>query len=107
MKSARLLLLWILALGFMATPILSYADVTLPNYAAASDLKTSIQAKGKAITDTITMVVAVLAIIGIIVGAGYFAVGNGEHGKRFLVGGIIALVLAGSAYGIASLIVSA
>jgi hypothetical protein len=48
--------------------------------------------------------VAILAIIGMIVGAGYFTVGNGEKGKMFLFGGVIGLVIAGSAYGIAALV---
>lgn len=80
------------------------AALQLPNYAQGGSLSTTIQSKGKAITDIISMIVAILAIIGMIVGAGYFTVGNGEKGKMFLFGGVIGLVVAGSAYGIAALV---
>ena len=75
----------------------------LPNYAQGGNLSTTLQSKGKAITDVISMIVAILAIIGILIGAGYFGVGNGDRGKQWVVGGVVALVIAGSVYGIAAI----
>jgi hypothetical protein len=80
------------------------AALQLPNYAQGGSLSTTVQAKGKAITDIISMIVAILAIIGMIIGGGYFTVGNGEMGKKFLFGGVIGLIIAGSAYAIAALV---
>ncbi len=80
----------------------------LPSYAqSGGNLSQSIQSKGKAITDVISMIVAILAIIGILVGAGKFGVGNGEEGKRWVIGGVVALIIAGCVYGIASLVTTA
>lgn len=76
--------------------------VKLPNYAQGGDLS-KIESTGRAITDTISLIVAILAIIGMLIGAGYYGVGNGEKGKTFLIGGVVALVIAGSVYGIAAL----
>jgi glutaminase len=84
--------------------VLPVEALTLPNYATGGNLSESIQSKGKAITDIISMIVAILAIIGMLVGAGKFAVGNGEAGKTWVVGGVVALIIAASVYGIASLV---
>ena len=79
--------------------------LTLPNYASGGgNLTSDLQSKGKAVTDIISMVVAILAIMGILVGAGKIGVGKGEEGKQWVIGGIVALVIAGSVYGIASLV---
>lgn len=80
------------------------AALQLPNYAAGQDVTNQVQQQGKKITDLISMIVAILAIIGIIIGGGHFAVGKGEEGKKYLFGGVIGLILAGAAYGIASLV---
>lgn len=77
----------------------------LPNYAQSGNLEGELQRKGQAVTDVITMIVAILAIIGILVGGGKIAVGDPQGGKQWLVGGIVALVIAGSVYGIAALVV--
>ncbi len=83
--------------------VLPVEAATLPNYAQGGNLSTTLQSKGKAITDVISMIVAILAIIGILIGAGYFGVGNGDRGKQWVVGGVVALVIAGSVYGIAAI----
>lgn len=102
---------WIWA-AFFSSVVLSFAlivpaeaAVQLPNYAQGGNLSSGLQSTGKAITDIISLVVAILAIIGIMVGAGFFATGNGERGRTFVIGGVVALILAGSAYGIAALVV--
>ena len=82
----------------------AYAALTLPNYASGGNLSSDLQSKGKAVTDIIAMVVAILAIMGILVGAGKIGTGKGEEGKQWVIGGIVALVIAGSVYGIASLV---
>ena len=95
---------WIaLSLYAVSTPAL--AIMRLPGYAQGSDLRITIEERAHAITDVIALVVSILAIIGILIGAGYFAIGQGERGKSYVVGSIIGLVLAASAYGIASLVV--
>lgn len=83
--------------------VLPVEAAQLPNYAQGGNLSTTLQSKGKAITDVISMIVAILAIIGILIGGGYFAVGNGDRGKQWVVGGVVALVIAGSVYGIAAI----
>ena len=79
------------------------ATMQLSSYAQGGNVTQDVQSKGKAFTDLISMIVAILAIIGMLVGAGYYGIGNGEKGKTFVIGGVIALVLAGSVYGIAAL----
>ena len=81
------------------------AAVTLPNYAAGGNVQVEIQNKGKKATDLVVMVVAIIAIIGMAVGAGNFAAARPEDGKKWVLGGIVGLVIAGSIYGIAALFV--
>lgn len=93
-----------LLVGVMAVePAL--ADLRLPNYAQNQGLEQALESKGRNITNMISMVVAIIAIIGMLIGAGYFGVGNKETGTKFLVGGVIALVIAGTVFGIAQLVV--
>lgn len=99
MKKLILLVLCIAAVVM----VLPAEAVTLPNYAQGGNVTQSVQTKGKAFTDLISMIIAILAIIGMLIGAGYYGVGNGENGKRFVIGGVISLVLAGSVYGIAAM----
>ena len=89
-------------LAFLVLPV---EALDLPNYAGAGggNLSADLQSKGKKITDIISMVVAILAIMGILVGAGKIGVGKGDEGKQWVIGGVTALVIAGSVYGIASL----
>jgi hypothetical protein len=77
----------------------------MPNYAnGGGNLTSDLQSKGKAVTDIISLIVAMLGIIGILVGAGYFTAGKRENGMQWVVGGIVGLIIAGSVYGIAGLV---
>lgn len=97
-----LLVLFSIVLVVATLPV--EAALQLPNYATGGgNLTADLQAKGKSATDIISLIVAMLAIIGILIGAGYYAVAKGEQGKTWVVGGAIALIIAGSVYGIASL----
>ena len=102
MKSV-LAVLAVVSVMFMAMPDPVMAEVKLPNYANSGSAENKAQSVGKKITDFISLGVGILAIIGMLVGAGYFAVGNRERGWQFLSGGFIALVIAGLVYGIAAL----
>lgn len=86
--------------------VAAQARVELPLYARAQDLHGELVQKGHAITAILSLLVAILAIIGLLVGAANFALGNGERGRAFVAGGVIALLLATSAYAIAALIAS-
>jgi len=97
------LLAWFLILP--CAPAL--AVMRLPDYAQGSDLQITLEERAHAITDVIALIVSILAIMGILIGAGYFATGQGERGKSYVIGSVIGLVLAASAYGIASLVVGA
>jgi hypothetical protein len=88
----------------MALP--AEATMQLPSYAQDTGVQQAVQTKGKAFTDLISMIVAILAIIGMLIGAGYYGVGNGEQGKKYLIGGVVALIIAGSVYGIATLAIN-
>ena len=96
-------LLVIACLAAMLLVLPAEATLTLPNYAQGGNVTQDVQTKGKAITDFVSMIVAILAIIGMLVGAGYYAVGTGEKGKMFVIGGLVALIISGSVYGIAAL----
>lgn len=81
------------------------AALQMPNYASGGgNLTADVQSKGKAITDIASMIVAIVAILGIIIGGGKIAFGQGEEGKKWLIGGIAGIAIAGMAYGIASLV---
>jgi hypothetical protein len=59
----------------------AHASLTLPNYAAGGgNLTSDLQSKGKAVTDIISMVVAILAIMGILIGAGKIGVKRASNG---------------------------
>lgn len=88
---------------FMAMPDPVMANVKLPNYANSGSAETKAQSVGKKVTDFLSLGVGILAIIGMLVGAGFFSVGNKERGVQFVSGGFIALVIAGMVYGIAAL----
>lgn len=76
----------------------------LPNYAQGGNLESDLQSKGQAITKILSLIVGIVAIMGILVGAIKIGGGNPEGGKTFIVGGVIALVIAGSVFGIAALV---
>lgn len=81
------------------------AAMRLPGYAQWADLRMTLEERAHAITDVIALIVSILAIMGILIGAGYFAIGQGERGKSYVIGSVIGLILAASAYGIAALVV--
>ncbi|HUW97644.1 MAG TPA: hypothetical protein VMV40_02220 [Acidiferrobacter sp.] len=95
----------LLVLGAAFVTKVSYAAMRLPDYAEGADLRVTLEERAHAITDMIALIVSILAIIGILIGAGYFASGQGERGKGYVVGSVIGLVLAASAYGIAALVI--
>lgn len=102
----RFLILFILVTSFLfGASDVSFADVKLPSYAQGEDLKTDLENKGKSVTNLISLIVAILAIIGMLVGAGWFASGNHDKGKQVFLGGVFGLILAGSVYGIAAIFV--
>lgn len=104
MFSKKQLLVVAVAL-FALFAISAHASLQLPNYAAGGgNLQAEVQSKGKAITDIVSMVVAIVAILGIIVGGGKIAFGKAEEGKAWVIGGIVGLAIAASAFGIASLV---
>lgn len=80
------------------------ADITLPSYAAGGDVRTKVESVGKKITDTVSLVVAVIAILCMVASGGYFSTGKSEEGKKLLFGSIAGLIIAGLAYGIAALV---
>lgn len=88
-----------LAVFWMALP--AEAALQIPSYAQGGDLKTVTESKGKKITEIVSLVVVIISIICIMIGGGYFSVGNGERGKQFVVGSVVGLILAGAAYSIA------
>ena len=105
MRSFILAFLFVLGVGGgWLAPAHDAEAFKLPNYATSSNVEAEIQSKGKKITNTIALVVGIVAIIGMLVGAGYMGAGNAETGKRYLLGGVIAIVLASVVYGIASLV---
>lgn len=101
MKSFVLILMLLLGIGYIAP---AQAEFKLPNYATSGNVETEIQSKGKKITNAISIAVGVIAIIGMFVGLGFIGAGNIETGKRYLLGGIIAIVLASMVYVIANLV---
>lgn len=96
----------VLVLLASVVSVRAWGIMRLPSYAQGADLRVTLEERAHAITDVIALIVSILAIIGILVGAGYFASGQGERGKSYVVGSVIGLVLAASAYGIATLVVS-
>ncbi|KAF0190544.1 MAG: hypothetical protein FD165_2625 [Gammaproteobacteria bacterium] len=99
-----LLLLVILGGVISAVPDMSYAEVKLPSYAGGGAADAKAQSIGKKVTDFVALAVGILAILGMLAGAGFFAVGNKDRGWQLLSGGIVALIIAGLVYGIAALV---
>lgn len=100
--SRPIALLW--SLWFWTVTKQAKAAVVLPGYAQANGLRSELEQKGHAITGVLSLLVAILAIMGILVGAAHFALGNGERGRSFVGGGVIALVLASTAYAVVALV---
>lgn len=97
----------LLVLSAVCVTASAQAAMRLPSYAQGADLRVALEERAHAITDVIALVVSILAIIGILIGAGYYATGQGERGRSYVIGSVIGLVLAASAYGIAALVVRA
>jgi hypothetical protein len=91
------------AIPFALAPALAHASLQLPSYAAGTDVMAQATSTGKKITDLASLIVAIIAIICIIVSGVFFSQGNAETGKRYLVGSLIGLFVAGCAAGIAQL----
>lgn len=79
-------------------------SITLPSYAQGSDLRSAVEAKGKAISDILALIAGVVGIIGIIVGAIKMGAGDPEGGKRQVLWGALGIIVAALAYGIAALV---
>lgn len=92
----------VFTIGLIRIP--AFGGIDLPNYASGGNLKTELQSKGKAITDVVSMVAAIVSIIGIVAGAAMIGSGNADGGKRYVIGGVVGLIVAGVAFGIAQLV---
>jgi hypothetical protein len=90
----------LLTVIFIPTEVLA----ALPNYAQGGNLESDLQSKGQAITKILSLIVGIVAIMGILVGAIKIGGGNPDSGKTFVISGIVALVIAGSVYGIATMV---
>ena len=90
----------LLTVVFIPTEVLA----ALPNYAQGGNLESDLQSKGQAITKILSLIVGIVAIMGILVGAIKIGGGNPDSGKTFVISGIVALVIAGSVYGIATMV---
>ena len=85
----------------MPDPVM--AEAKLPSYATSGSVDSKAQAVGKKVTDFLSLGVGILAIIGMLAGAGFFSVGNRERGWQMVSGGFAGLVIAALVYGIAGL----
>lgn len=94
----------VLSAWIVLTPGAAHAEFQLPNYASGANVDSELQSKGKKITSTIALVVGIIAILGMLIGAGYMGAGNADKGKQYLLGGVISIVLASVVFGIASLV---
>jgi len=99
-KMLVLMGLALLTVIFIPTEVLA----ALPNYAQGGNLESDLQSKGQAITKILSLIVGIVAIMGILVGAIKIGGGNPDSGKTFVISGIVALVIAGSVYGIATMV---
>lgn len=82
------------------------AKLELPNYAAdGEDLKTHVETKGKNVTKLLSLGVAIVSIIGMLIGAGYFGIAEAQKGRQWFLGGCIGLALGAMVYAIAALMV--
>ena len=95
----------LVGLGLVAVAVLpTEVWAALPNYAQGGNLESDLQTKGQAITKILALIVGIVSIMGILVGAIKIGGGNPESGKTFVISGVVALVIAGSVYGIAALV---
>ena len=80
------------------------AALQLPGYATGQSVKADLESKGRKVTDVVTLVVGIGAILGILWGALKIGTGNAEEGKRYVIGGMTAIVIASVVYGIVALV---
>ncbi len=97
------LVMGIVGVLFMAMPDAVMAEAKLPSYASSGSADATAQSVGKKVTDFLSLGVGILAIIGMLAGAGFFSVGNRERGWQLASGGFVGLVVAAMVYGIAGL----
>ena len=86
-------------------PVSDAQALRLPNYAQAQNVEAQLESKGKKVTDTVSLVVGIIAILSLIAGAGALMTGNTDMGKRLIIGSVVGLILASAAYSIAQLVV--
>jgi ABC-type Fe3+ transport system permease subunit len=85
-------------------PATTHAQTKLPSYAAGADVQTKVETVGKKVTDVVSLVVAVIAIVCMVASGAFFAMGNREAGRQLLFGSMAGLLISGLAYGIAALV---
>jgi uncharacterized membrane protein len=85
-------------------PATAQAQTKLPSYAAGADVQTKVETVGKKVTDVVSLVVAVIAIVCMVASGAFFAMGNREAGRQLLFGSMAGLLISGLAYGIAALV---
>lgn len=95
-------IVFLFVVAFAAIP--AEAATQLPNYAQGGNLTSQVQSKGKAITDLLSLICAILSIIGMVIGATMIGIGKPESGKVTFICGVLGIILAGSIYGIAALV---
>lgn len=105
MTQRLLLTVLLVSLVLIVIPDITFAEVRLPTWANSGNLESELSSKGQNVADVIALVVGILAVIGMLVGAGYFAMQRSDLGKQWLGGGAVGMVVAGSVYGIAALFV--
>ncbi len=105
MKSYLLIAIFISTL-FLDPLLAANSGLELPSWANSGNLEGELSSTGQNVAGIISMIVALLAIGGMLVGAGFFTVGNPDRGKTYLFGGVTGLILAGSVYGIAALFIN-
>lgn len=98
-------ILLIASVFFIEPSIAANDGLELPSWASSGNLESEISQKGQSAANILSLIVAILAVIGMLIGAGFFTVGNQDKGKTFLIGGILGLLIAGSVFGIASIFI--
>lgn len=104
MNKLQILLVAVWVTFTLSSPGRVVAQVKLPSYAAGADVQTRVEAVGKKVTDVVSLIVAVIAILCMVASAAYFAMGNRDTGRNLLFGSIAGLLISGLAYGIAALV---
>lgn len=107
MRSFILAFLFVLGVGGgWLVPANDAVAFKLPNYATSSNIESEIQSKGKKITNVVSLVVGIVAIISLLVSGIFYATNNPEVGKRYFFGGILAIIIASLVTTIAQLVAS-